>query len=162
MIRTSKRLRAAVAAAAVAAATLAVQAGFTGTAQAYCNGQNNPVTGRLTVNGVTYATAVPRSGTCNGNNFEQIDYHANVAGWRATVRWQNNGFWSSAATAYNTNWNYASFTDNNNTTELLLCADNVATVAAGVNPTWYCGWDGNIAVSSTGPDASFSVISTGF
>ncbi|GGM30422.1 hypothetical protein ACFFX1_46505 [Dactylosporangium sucinum] len=161
MSTRSKGLRAALATMSLAGTMIVVQAGFAGTAHARCIAENRPETGRLTIAGVTYATATPRTNTCNNNNTETTDYQANRIGWRASYHWQNNGLWSSSYGDYDTSTNTAVFTDTNSHSLVLLCADNEGSIPAGATPTWYCGWNGNVAVS-TGVNRTFAVLSEGF
>ncbi|WP_238012399.1 hypothetical protein KZZ52_21690 [Dactylosporangium sp. AC04546] len=156
----SRGLRAALATMSLAATMIVVQAGFAGTAHARCIDVNRPEVGRITVAGVTYATATPRTNTCNNNNTETTDFQANEPGWRATYRWQNNGLWSSSSGGYNQSVNTAVFSDNNSHSLVLLCADNEGTVPAGTPPTYYCGWY-DVAVS-TSVNYTFAVVSEGF
>jgi hypothetical protein len=142
-----RTLRALCATVGTVAAMFLVQVAAPGTAHAKCEGEVE-VAAELTLLGVTYGRATPRRGTCNGNNYYQIDFQSLDTDWRATFAWQNNSKWSKVAGGYNTSMLYASFTDNNNNTEILFCVDNEGTVSAGEDPTYICGgWDGILHVT---------------
>ena len=54
-------------------------------------------------------------------------------GWRASVHISNDGKWEHHYGAYDTDWIYLDFTDNNSHSSINICINDV-------NNNWYCGW----------------------
>jgi len=107
-----------------------------GTAHADCNGSTE-VTGTLEMLGIIWADEAPVAGTCNGNSYYQTYFRADYPGWRASVHISNNGKWEHHYGAYDTDWIYLDFTDNNSHSSINICINDV-------NNNWYCGWGTNV------------------
>jgi hypothetical protein len=115
-------------------------AAFPGAAHAVCSGATE-YTNSLVVGGTTYVTENPVNGTCNSNDYYQTYFNSNFAGWRATVRIQNNGLWEDHYGGYDTNLYYLSYEDNNSNSLMTLCLDN------GI--TWYCGFGTSYTITNS-------------
>lgn len=152
MNTTRKGLRAAVATLGLLGSLIAVQA-IPSAAQARCNGAVSE-TLYLTVNGTTYAEAIPVPGTCNANGLFRVNFHATQNGFRATYRWQNNGIWSAASGPYSMAWSYVEFYDANSNSLENMCVNN----SIG---TYICGIDG-LATITASPTNTYNWNNNGF
>jgi hypothetical protein len=147
MLFRNGRFRAIVAVAGLAASMFATQLSFSPAAQARCAGAANEVVSKLIVANVTYVTETPTAGTCNGSDYYSSDFRSLVAGWRASIRIQNNGLWTTHYGAYNTIPVHMSYEDDNSNSLIVLCADDG-------RGTWMCGYHDEVTISNA-PTANF-------
>lgn len=128
------RLRVVSAALALLASTALSVAVLPGTAHANCSG-GSEVNGDFVIGSTTWATESPVTGTCNGNSYYQTWFRSSYSGWRASVHISNDGKWEHHYGAYDTDWIYFDFTDNNSHSLINICIDD--------SVDWYCGWGTN-------------------
>lgn len=119
---------------------------------ARCAGNGNRAVSNLIVNGTTFVTEIPDA-TCNGNNQYSAQFLTPQPGWRATVWIQNNDVWVQYSGGYDTLAHNYSYTDNNSSSLISLCADN--------RTTYFCGW-GTSWNSGSGPNLSIFAENFGF
>jgi hypothetical protein len=143
MLSKRKRVGAALAAMAFAASLALTQAVSSTPALARCAGENNVVESKLIVAGVTYVTETPTSSTCNGTVFYSSQFQSHVAGWRASIRIQNNGRWTGHYGGYNMTPIRLEYEDDNSNSLMVLCADD--------GTTWMCGYHTDVFVTVNGP-----------
>ncbi|WP_117213890.1 hypothetical protein [Allorhizocola rhizosphaerae] len=160
MLKTSRRFRALVALAAMAASMFAAQLALPGTAHAYCAGEDNPVLLELVINGTVYASEEASSGWCNGNGNGTYRgrFRSHVAGYKAFVYSNNGGNWTRFEGADDQSWMTWQIEDHDNAhTALTLCVQNKST------RWWTCGAgdDSRNSSPADGPNTTISVINEG-